>query len=100
MGDDATGPSRGAGWDDLDDLYVALSRELEERAADHRDWLQAFVDAQAYRGRSGVLALARASRQAGKPPPPVSLRSHMDVAMAEAGLVVGDRSNRTRPGDQ
>lgn len=99
MGDDATRPEGGSGWEDLDDLFAALTRELADSGVVHLDWLRAFVDAQAYRGRTGVLALARAWRQAGKSPPTVSLHSHMEVAMTESGLVNGERSNRTPPGD-
>jgi hypothetical protein len=85
-------------WEpDLGAIYADEVSEQKRLGVDHGKWLLELVDAQAYRGRTGVGALLQAWREEGRLPPTPTLRSHMDVAIEEAGAVRNGSSNETLP---
>jgi hypothetical protein len=90
-------PSSDEGWDDLGELYADLISEVKQSGVVHLGWLQELVDAQAYRGHTGVVALSRSWREAGRTPPTLTLRSHMDVAIEESAAIVNLHSDGTLP---
>jgi hypothetical protein len=64
---------------------------LERTVEEHRDRLRESVDAQAYRGRTGVEALDRARLAARLGPPAPDLHSYMEIAFRESQVVADGR---------